>query len=205
MSASVRSRRAWGWHPLTDEWAARIVADAAVRPGELVLDIGAGHGALTAELVERGARVIAVELHPARVRHLHARFAGLPVTVVRADALSLRLPRRPFRVVASPPYAIASPLLRLLLAPSSQLTAADLVLQRARDAGGASGGCRRDARCRAAPSGRRPGSIPPSSSCAAADPRRAGEQEKFGRRVYQDGGGLLRLYRLRQLVLEPAR
>src|SRR5215831_1004615 len=90
MSASVRSRRAWGWHPLTDEWAARIVADAAVRPGELVLDIGAGHGALTAELVERGARVIAVELHPARARHLHGRFAGRPVTVVQADALSVR-------------------------------------------------------------------------------------------------------------------
>jgi 23S rRNA (adenine-N6)-dimethyltransferase len=51
--------------------------------------------------------------------------------VVRADALSMRLPRRPFRVVASPPYAITGPLLRLLLAPSSQLTAADLVLQRA--------------------------------------------------------------------------
>jgi 23S rRNA (adenine-N6)-dimethyltransferase len=131
MSASVRSRRAWGWHPLTDEWATRIVADAAVCPGELVLDIGAGHGALTAELVERGARVIAVELHPARARHLHERFAGLPVTVVQADALSMRLPRRPFRVVASPPYAITSPLLRLLLAPSSPLTAADLVLQRA--------------------------------------------------------------------------
>jgi 23S rRNA (adenine-N6)-dimethyltransferase len=107
------------------------VTDAAVRPGELVLDIGAGHGALTAELVERGARVIAVELHPARVRHLCWRFAGLPVTVVQADALSMRLPRRPFRVVASPPYAITGPLLRLLLAPSSQLTAADLVLQRA--------------------------------------------------------------------------
>jgi 23S rRNA (adenine-N6)-dimethyltransferase len=49
----------------------------------------------------------------------------------QADALSIRLPRHLFRVVASPPYAIASPLLRLLLAPSSHLTAADLVLQRA--------------------------------------------------------------------------
>ena len=149
MSASVRSRRAWGWHPLTDEWATRIVADAAVRPGELVLDIGAGHGVLTAELVERGARVIAVELHPARVRHLCRRFAGRPVTVVQADALSLRLPRRPFRVVASPPYAITSPLLRQLLAPSSQLTAADLVLQRAavrRYASGWAAGPRRRAR-----------------------------------------------------------
>src|SRR4029077_19744969 len=40
-----------GWHPLPDEWAGRIVADAAVCPGELVLDIGASHGALTAKLV----------------------------------------------------------------------------------------------------------------------------------------------------------
>jgi 23S rRNA (adenine-N6)-dimethyltransferase len=107
------------------------VADAAVRPGELVLDIGAGLGALTAQLVERGARVIAVELHPARAQRLRRRFAGQPVAVVQADAVSLRLPRRPFRVVASPPYAITGPLLRLLLAPSSRLTAADLVLQRA--------------------------------------------------------------------------
>jgi 23S rRNA (adenine-N6)-dimethyltransferase len=53
------------------------------------------------------------------------------VTVVEADVLAMPLPRRPFRVVASPPYAISSELLRLLLAPRSRLVAADLVLQRA--------------------------------------------------------------------------
>ena len=52
-------------------------------------------------------------------------------------------------MVASPPYAITSPLLRLLLAPSSRLTAADLVLQRAvvrRYASGSAGGPGRGAR-----------------------------------------------------------
>jgi 23S rRNA (adenine-N6)-dimethyltransferase len=129
VSASGWSRRAWGWHRLVDEWAARIVAAAAVRPGELVFDIGAGTGALTGHLVRAGARVVAVELHPGRAALLRQRFPG--ITVVEADALSLRLPRRPFRVVANPPYGITAGLLDLLLAPGTRLVAADLVLQRA--------------------------------------------------------------------------
>jgi 23S rRNA (adenine-N6)-dimethyltransferase len=130
VSAGRRSRRAWGWHRLTDEWAARVVADAGVRPGELVLDIGAGEGALTRPLLRAGARIIAVEPHGGRAASLR-RISPPGVAVVEADAMALRLPRRPFRVVASPPYAISSALLRLLLAPESGLVAADLVLQRA--------------------------------------------------------------------------
>lgn len=124
------SRRGWGWHPLAPDWARLVVEGTPVRAGDLVLDLGAGDGALTAPLTDLGARVIAVELHPGRARRLRERFAESDVTVVERDLADLRLPRRPFRVVASPPYGLTSDVVRLAL-DADALLSADLVLQRA--------------------------------------------------------------------------
>lgn len=118
----------WGWHRLADRWAAELVAHAGVRPGDLVVDLGAGTGALTAPLVAAGAHVVAVELHPERAARLRARFADGPVTVVRADIAHLRLPRRPFTVVANPPFAIVAGTVRLLSQAQTALRRADLVV-----------------------------------------------------------------------------
>lgn len=126
------SCRRWGFHRLEPDWAERIAAAAAVRPGELVLDLGAGTGALTWPLAQAGARVLAVELHPARVAALRGRFADhQQVRVVQADVVQFGLPGRPFRVVANPPYGLRAQLLRRLLAAHSRMYAADLVLPRA--------------------------------------------------------------------------
>lgn len=126
--AAPRSIERWGWHQLDPAWAERVVRDARVGAGDLVLDIGAGHGALTAPLLATGARVVAVEAHPGRAAHLRRRFGG-SLTVVEADARDLRLPRRRFHVVANPPFGATSGLLRRLVHHGSRLEQAHLVLQ----------------------------------------------------------------------------
>ena len=122
--------RRWGFHQLTDQHASRLVREASIAPGDLVLDLGAGHGAITRHLAGAGADVIAFELDRNRAGVLRDRFPeeSSRVRVVRADIGDLRLPRRPFRVVANPPYAVAVSVLRRLTAPGSRLVRADIVV-----------------------------------------------------------------------------
>ena len=91
-----------------------------------MLDLGAGDGAITRHLVASGARVVAFELHPDRVATLRTRFPD--TRVVRADVTDLRLPRRPFVVVANPPFDGLSAVLARLTHRHSLLARADLVV-----------------------------------------------------------------------------
>lgn len=120
-----------GAHYLPAGLAAELVRSAGVRAGELAVDLGAGWGALTGPLARRGARVLAVEADPRMAARLRRRFAGTDgVTVVEGDALAVPLPRRPYLVVASIPFAITTALLdRLLGAEGTAVERADLVVE----------------------------------------------------------------------------
>ena len=124
---AIRGTR-WGWHQLDSRWARRVVAHAGVVPGDLVLDVGAGTGAITRALVAAGASVVAIELHLQRAAYLRNQFDQRDVTVVRADASDLRLPRRPFKVVSNPPFGITTSLVKRLVSPGSRLIRADLLV-----------------------------------------------------------------------------
>ena len=93
----MSGRRPWGWHRLDPYWAERVVAGASIRPGELVVDLGAGTGALTLPLLEAGARVIAVELHAGRARQLREKVSDHAAAVVECDLEDFVPPGRPFR------------------------------------------------------------------------------------------------------------
>jgi 23S rRNA (adenine-N6)-dimethyltransferase len=111
--------------------AADLVRASGVRAGELVVDIGAGRGILTAELAQCGARVVALELDPGLAGLLRKRFAGdRRVEVVVADAVHWRVPAEPFRVLANLPFHRTTAILRALLDdPRVPLRRADVVVQ----------------------------------------------------------------------------
>lgn len=121
-----------GIHLLRDpSVSARMVRSSDIGPGDLVMELGAGLGALTAPLAATGARVIAVERDPRFVAKLERRFAGQAgVRVVQGDARTVQLPHRAYTVVANIPYAISTTLLRRLLDPQpTALAGADLLVE----------------------------------------------------------------------------
>jgi 23S rRNA (adenine-N6)-dimethyltransferase len=124
----ARPSRPRSQHFLRPTVAAQLVRDAGIARDDLVVDLGAGTGRLTAELARVARHVIAVELDGALVGRLRGRWPN--VSVVEADATRLRLPREPFRVVANVPFHRTTDLLHLLLDdPATPLTRADLVVE----------------------------------------------------------------------------
>ncbi|MEP7024486.1 MAG: rRNA adenine N(6)-methyltransferase family protein [Actinomycetota bacterium] len=108
-----------------------LVRSSGAGPGSLVLDLGAGYGAITTALAQAGARVVAVERDPRLAGRLHRRFGENPdVSVVEADLRVIPLPRRDFLVVANPPFSATTALLRRLLGDRDvPLAGADLIVQ----------------------------------------------------------------------------
>lgn len=104
----------------------RIVATAALLPGEPVLEVGPGLGSLTLGLLEAGHPVVAIEVDARLAAQLPltvaARQPEAALAVVTADALRVAaVPadgtgRRPTALVANLPYNISVPVLLHLLA-----------------------------------------------------------------------------------------
>ena len=127
------ARKRFGQHFLTDAgYIAAIVDRIDPRPGQALVEIGPGLGALTQPLRERCGRLTVIELD----RDLAARLrrqAGLDVIeadVLNVDfaALALRL-GRPLRLVGNLPYNISTPILFHLLGAAAQVEAQFFMLQ----------------------------------------------------------------------------
>ncbi len=114
------AKRRLGQHFLTDPRLLARIADALeAGPQDTVLEVGPGRGGLTAALLDRAGRVIAIEKDPELVPELRERFPAL--TVIEADALDLDWntlkPPGGLLVTGNIPYNITSPLIDKALLP----------------------------------------------------------------------------------------
>ncbi len=134
-----RARKRFGQHFLHDPAViARIVAALEVRPGEHLVEIGPGRGALTHELLRRtDCSFDAIEIDRDLAQRLRGEFTDSPrCELHEADALDFdfaALARRRtgrLRIIGNLPYNISTPLLFHLLGQAEAIKDLHVMLQR---------------------------------------------------------------------------
>jgi len=127
-------RKRFGQHFLADASVIDAIVDAIdPRPGEALVEIGPGLGALTMPLLERCGALTVVELDrdlAARLRR-HTGLAVVEADVLQVDFTALAAERgQPLRVVGNLPYNISTPILFHLLGHATQVRDQHFMLQK---------------------------------------------------------------------------
>ena len=129
-----QARKRFGQHFLTDAGVVEAIIDAIdPHPGQALVEIGPGLGALTGPLLQRCGALTVIELD----RDLAARLrreAGLTVVegdVLRVDFAALAAAAgQPLRIVGNLPYNISTPILFHLLGAAASVADQHFMLQK---------------------------------------------------------------------------
>ena len=139
---SVVPKKSLGQHWLHNEdYLEAICESADVKPGDTVLEVGPGLGTLTARLLARGAKVVAVEFDHILAANLTNSVLEVgPInpellenlTVVHSDILKFDLGQLPqgYKVVANIPYYLTSNLIRVLCESEVSFSRAAILIQK---------------------------------------------------------------------------
>lgn len=132
----IRPRKRLGQSFLEDRnMICRIAALVAPSEDDIVVEIGAGLGVLTAELATKAGRVIALEIDPRLISVLKDRFAGHDrVEIMAGDVLDYDFTSAcqggRIKVVGNIPYYISTPILFRLIASRRAIRSMVLMFQR---------------------------------------------------------------------------
>ena len=135
----VAPSKSLGQNFLHDQNLARwLVAQINPQPGEHILEIGPGLGALTGHVLETGATVTVIEKDGRLAAHLRERFGAeiraRKLEVIHGDAADFDVrtlwPWGPVKILGNLPYYITTPLLFRFTAPAAPTAWALFVMQR---------------------------------------------------------------------------
>jgi 16S rRNA (adenine1518-N6/adenine1519-N6)-dimethyltransferase len=136
---NIRPQKSLGQNFVVDSQVIRrIVECARLEPQDIVVEVGAGMGALTEALAQAAAKVYALEIDRRILEFLREKYGdGDPVVeIVPGDALEFDFAAlgsrwgRKLKVVANLPYEISSPMIFCLLENRKHLSSWVLMMQR---------------------------------------------------------------------------
>ncbi len=135
---SFATKKKFGQNFITDvNLLAAIVDDAEIESSDIVVEIGAGAGTLTAALAQRAKKVIAFEIDKTLKPVLHETLDGYEnIEIVFSDILKVapselkKLAGGSFKVVANLPYYITSPVIFYFLESEFPLISLTVMVQR---------------------------------------------------------------------------
>ena len=113
----------------------RIVASVSPQPGERIVEIGPGEGALTLPLLHAAGRMTAIELDTELIEPLRVRAAAVgELEIIHADVLKVDLTALArggkLRLAGNLPYYVSSPILFHCLAHADAIADMHFMLQR---------------------------------------------------------------------------
>lgn len=117
----VRPSKGRGQNFLKEPWVVeRMAAELGAGPGEIVVEVGPGLGALTGALLDTGATVRAIEIDEHLATYLVRTFGSHQFSLVRADARTISIDeivpaQQEYHFAANLPYASAPAILRHFL------------------------------------------------------------------------------------------
>ena len=128
-------RKRFGQHFLHDPAViARIIAAVAPQPGEHIVEIGPGLGALTLPLLNRIPTLDVIEIDRDAIRELRSKATADALRIHEADVLKFDIGslrgEKPLRLVGNLPYNISTPLLFHLIAQRQHIRDMHFMLQK---------------------------------------------------------------------------
>lgn len=113
MTKPVRAKKHLGQHFLKDEHIAEKIGNTLTLDGyDTILEIGPGMGVLTKYLIEKGKRVVAMDLDSESIAYLKEQYPQENLTIVEANFLKTDLNQfdegKPFAITGNFPYNIST-------------------------------------------------------------------------------------------------
>jgi len=131
-TSTIKAKKYLGQNFLIDPHIKeRIINACVLKPGDVVLEIGPGSGALTDLLVNEPVQLFAVETDPELFALLKARYPETQITLINSDILKYDFDQLPddLIVIGNLPYNISTPILEHLIKFRHKIRAAYLTVQ----------------------------------------------------------------------------